>query len=165
MDWIGWFKFIICIIHRPHPKRAQPKRPHPKRAQPQRPHSTDRAMKSGGADGSACLVWMCGWYEQEKNMKSNQTNQIFKYSISQLQIIILRYFKMIGWIGLVGSNSQCISYSNRSQSERPQPKRPHPKRPHPKRPHPKRPQSQRAQSQRAQSKRPQPKRPHITPHR
>ena len=150
MDWIGWFKFIIYIIHRPHPKRAQPKRPHPKRAQPQRPHSTDRAMKSGGADGSACLVWMCGWYEQENNMKSNQTNQIFNYSISQLQIIILRYFKMIGWIGLVGSNSQCLSYSNRSQSERPQPKRP---------------QSQRAQSQRAQSKRPQPKRPHITPHR
>ena len=52
-----------------------------------------------GADGSACLVWMCGWYEQEKNMKSNLTNQIFNYSISQLQIIILRYFKMIGWIG------------------------------------------------------------------
>ena len=39
------------------------------------------------------------WDEQEKNMKSNQTNHIYNYSISQLQIIVLKYLKMVGWIG------------------------------------------------------------------
>ena len=43
----------------------------------------------------------------KKDNETNQTNQIFNFPISQLQIHILRYFKMIGWIGLVGKKVQC----------------------------------------------------------
>jgi hypothetical protein len=42
----------------------------------------------------------------KKDNETNQTNQIFNFPISQLQIHILRYFKMVGWIGWIGSKIQ-----------------------------------------------------------
>jgi len=42
----------------------------------------------------------------KKDNQTNQTNQTFNFPISQLQIHILRYFKMVGWIGWIGSNIQ-----------------------------------------------------------
>ena len=35
----------------------------------------------------------------KKDNETNQTNQMFNFPISQFQILFLKYFKMIGWIG------------------------------------------------------------------
>ena len=44
----------------------------------------------------------------KKENETNQTNRIFNYRFLQFQILILKYFKMVGWIGLVGSKSNDI---------------------------------------------------------
>jgi len=54
-------------------------------------------MKGGRFRLGGCACVFQGMSKKEN--ETNQTNQIFNYPISQLQILILKYFKLIGWIG------------------------------------------------------------------
>jgi penicillin-binding protein-related factor A (putative recombinase) len=57
-------------------------------------------MKGGALKAWRMCVCVCVFQGMsKKENETNETNQIFNFPISQFQIHILKFLKMVGWIG------------------------------------------------------------------